>query len=196
MSGDFILKKDRLIAAAVDIICDMGLSGLTTKNLAMKENMPETALYQFYADMNDLLADVVEYYAKFDKSIQKTVLAKEGTYLELIRNYVEAYSTYYDNYYAISTFMLHYEELLHNVYTRDRIAEIILDRRGFVAKLFQGALDAGELIDTFTASELADSMTSIVMLFTLNRRLIYHKESYKTELCRYIDKWLMTISKK
>lgn len=196
MAGDFISKKDRIIAAAIDIISESGLSALTTKNIAMKENMSETLLYKYYGDMNELLVDVVDYYVMFDKSIQKTILGKKGSCVDRIFKYVEAYATYYDNYYAISTLMLQYEELLHNIYTRDRITECIQDRRRFLEGLFQEALNEEELIARFTASELTDTITGIVMVFTLNRRIEYHKETYKTELCRYVEKWIETISKK
>lgn len=196
MSERFISIQDRIIAAAVDIISESGLSALTAKNVAMRENMTEESLYKFYGNMDELLVDVVEYYAKFDKSIQKTILGRKGSSLDRIIKYIEAYATYYDNYYAISTFMLHYEELLHNIYTRDRITECIQDRQHFLTGLFQDALNAGELDVNLTAAELANTITGIVMVLTLDRRIVYHKETYKTELCRYVEKWMETISKK
>lgn len=196
MSERFISIQDRIIAAAVDIISESGLSALTAKNVAMRENMTEESLYKFYGNMDELLVDVVEYYAKFDKSIQKTILGRKGSSVDRIVKYIEAYATYYDNYYAISTFMLHYEELLHNIYTRDRITECIQDRKHFLTGLFQDALNAGELDVNLTAVELADTITGIVMVLTLDRRIVYHKETYKTELCRYVEKWMDTISRK
>jgi AcrR family transcriptional regulator len=192
---DFISRKDRIIAAAIDIISEAGLSALTTENLAIKENISENLLYKYYLDINELLVDVVDFYAKFDKSIQKTIQGKTGRTIDRIYQYVEAYATYYDNYYAVSTLMLQYEELLHNVYTREKMAECLQDRGRFLTGMFQEALDQGELIDTFTAAELADTVTGTLMKFTLNRRIEYNKESFKTEFCRYMDKWFKLISK-
>ena len=113
MGDSFVSRKDRIIASAIEIISESGLSALTTKNLALKENMSEALMYKYFGGIDEVLVEVVETYSKFDKGIRQTVQAKDATYVEKLIDYLEAYATYYDNYYAISTLMLQYEELLH-----------------------------------------------------------------------------------
>ena len=122
MGDSFVSRKHRIIASAIEIISESGLSALTTKNLALKENMSEALMYKYFGGIDEVLVEVVETYSKFDKGIRQTVQAKDATYVEKLIDYLEAYATYYDNYYAISTLMLQYEELLHIVETRERIA--------------------------------------------------------------------------
>ncbi len=196
LAGEFISIKDKIIATAIDIISESGMSKLTSKNLAMKGNMTEALLYKFYGDINEVLVDVVDYYAKFDKSIQKTVSSKSITYLDKVDKYIEAYATYYDNYYALSTLMLQYEELLHNSYTRDKIADCIQDRRNFVRSLFEGAISEGEITCDMGADDLTNQLTGMVMVLTLDRRINYHKDTFKEEFRRYMSKWLACISKR
>ena len=171
MAESFVSGKDRIIASAIEIISESGLSALTTNNLAARENIAEETLYKYFGGVDDVLVEVVDFYSRFDKSIQSTIRSKEGTYIQKIENYLDAYVTYYDNYYAISTLMLQYEELLHNMYTRDN----------------------HEITDTFSAWELANNVTGIIMSHTLSRRIVYHKKSFKTELMENIHKWLMII---
>ena len=128
MGDSFVSRKDRIIASAIEIISESGLSALTTKNLALKENMSEALMYKYFGGIDEVLVEVVETYSKFDKGIRQTVQAKDATYVEKLIDYLEAYATYYDNYYAISTLMLQYEELLHIVETRERIAWCITER--------------------------------------------------------------------
>lgn len=193
MAESFVSRKDRIIASAIEIISESGLSALTTSNLAVRENIAEETLYKYFGGVDDVLLEVVDFYSRFDKSIQSTIRSKEGTYIQKIKNYLDAYATYYDNYYAISTLMLQYEELLHNMYTRDKIAECITDRLKYIEELFQGAIDSHEITDAFSAWELANNVTGIIMSHTLSRRIVYHKKSFKTELMENIHKWLMLI---
>ena len=148
MTDSFVSRKDRIIASAIEIISDSGLSALTTKNLAQKENMSEALMYKYFGGIDEVLVEVVDYFSKFDERIRHTVKGKDGSNIDKLRNYFEAYATYYDNYYAISTLMLQYEELLHNIDTRDKIAWCITERLGFLSDLFKQAIDNNEIIDT------------------------------------------------
>ena len=48
MNSNFVNRKDRIIASAIEIISESGLSSLNTKTLAMKENMSESLLYRYF----------------------------------------------------------------------------------------------------------------------------------------------------
>lgn len=190
MGDSFVSRKDRIIASAIEIISESGLAALTTRNLALKENMSEALLYKYFGGIDEVLVEVVETYSKFDKGIRQTILAKSATNVEKLLDYLEAYATYYDNYYAISTLMLQYEELLHIVETREKVAWCITERLSFLEGLFQGAMDAGEITDVFSASELASDVTGIGMCHILKRRISYHKKSFKEEYMENIHKWI------
>lgn len=193
MGDSFVSRKDRIIASAIEIISESGLSALTTKNLALKENMSEALMYKYFGGIDEVLVEVVETYSKFDKGIRQTVQAKDATYVEKLIDYLEAYATYYDNYYAISTLMLQYEELLHIVETRDRIAWCITERLAFLGDLFQKAMDAGEISDVISAPVLANNVTGMAMSHILERRISYHKKSFKEEYMDNIQKWMQLL---
>ena len=189
MADSFISRKDRIIASAIDIISELGLSALTTKNLALRENMSEALLYKYFGGIDEVLVEVVQYYSKYDESIRHTVSSKDASNTEKLTEYVMTYATYYDNYYAMATLMLQYEELLHNVGTRDHIAWCIMERRKFVLELFQGAIDNKEIRDVFTADELADTLQGIIMAKVLSRRISNRKHTFKHELIANLVKW-------
>lgn len=193
MTDSFVSRKDRIIASAIEIISDSGLSALTTKNLAQKENMSEALMYKYFGGIDEVLVEVVDYFSKFDERIRHTVKGKDGSNIDKLRNYFEAYATYYDNYYAISTLMLQYEELLHNIDTRDKIAWCITERLGFLSDLFKQAIDNNEIIDTFTPDELAKTITGVIMAYILSRRITYHKRTFKQEIMDYLNRWFMTL---
>ncbi len=195
MSDNFISRKDRIIASAVEIISDSGLSALTTHNLAIKENMSEALLYKYFGGINEVLVEVVDYYTRYDKQIRQTFKAKDEANMQKLYDYLEAYAIYYDNYYAISTLMLQYEELLHNIDTREKIAWCISERATFIEDLFRKAIENGEIIDLFSPEELATNVSGMIMSHILDRRITYHKKSFKQEFMGNITKYFDLLKK-
>lgn len=193
ITDSFVSRKDRIIASAIEIISDSGLSALTTKNLAQKENMSEALLYKYFGGIDEVLVGVVEFYSKFDEQIRHTIKGKTGSSIEKLHDYFEAYATYYDNYYAISTLMLQYEELLHNIDTRDNMAWCISERSKFISELFKNAIEDKEIVDTFTPEELANMATGVTMSYILSRRIKYHKKTFKQEIMDNLNKWLKSL---
>lgn len=190
MGDSFVSRKDRIISAAIEIISESGLSALTTKNLALKENMSEALLYKYFGGIDEVLVEVVETYSKFDKRIRLTIQGKDISNVDKLMEYFEAYATYYDSYYALSTLMLQYEELLHIVETREKIAWCITERLSFLEGLFQAAIDEKEISDVMSASVLANNATGMVMCHILERRISYHKKSFKEEYMDNFSKWI------
>ena len=188
MADSFVSRKDRIVASAIEIISDSGLAGLTTKNLAMKENMSEGLLYKYFGSIDEVLVEVVNYYSRFDKGIRQTVEAKNISNVEKIKEYLNAYATFYDNYYAMATLMLQYEELLHMLETREKISWCITERINFLKGLFRNAIESEEIKDIFTPEELAGNVTGIAMSNILSRRIVYHKKSFKQEYLENINK--------
>lgn len=195
MVDNFVSRKDRIIASAIEIISDSGLSALTTRNLAIKENMSEALLYKYFGGINEVLIEVVDYYTRFDNQIKQTFKSRDGANIQKLRDYLDAYATYYDNYYAISTLMLQYEELLHNIDVREKIAWCITERQQFIADLFENAIQENEIIDLFTPEQLATNLTGVVMSHILNRRIVYHKKTFRQDLMGNIDKWFELLKK-
>jgi AcrR family transcriptional regulator len=182
LADSYISLKDRIIASAIELIGDSGLSTLTTKNLARKENISESLIYKYFGEINEVLVQVVREYANFDISIQKTVEKLEGTYLEKIRYYADTYATYYDNYSGMAAIMLHYEELLHMVETREIISACILSRNDFVCGLYEAALDNKEIKPIFTAKELTLMFNGIFSEVLIERRTKYSRKSIRVEI--------------
>lgn len=195
MIEEFISARDRIIAASIDIISDSGLVSLTFPNISFRTNMSEMMIYKCFTNVDEILEEVVSTYFKFDSSIFKTLESKSDSYLKRIDMYVDAYGSYYNSYYTLSSIMLNYEELLHNTRTRELIEKGFVSRREGLARIFQGALDNGEIIDDFTAEMLADMLLGIFVVCSLNRRVLVRKKSYHEEIKILSGKWLDTIKK-
>ena len=72
MADNYISRRDKIIASAIDLIGDAGLHALSTKNLALRENVSETLVYKYFGGIDEVLVEVVKQYVAFDDNIQKT----------------------------------------------------------------------------------------------------------------------------
>lgn len=195
MSDNFISRKDRIIASAIEIISESGLASLSTKSLARKENMSEALLYKYFGGIDEVLIEVVEYFVRFDKSIIRTVQGKNVSNIEKIHEFFDTYAIYYDNYIEISAIVLNYEELLHNTNTREIIGNCIQERNKLLLSLIEGAVTEGEINDTFSPDQLKCILLGILRNQLLDRRLTYHSKTLKEEVMESIDKILMLVKR-
>lgn len=191
MKNSFINRKDRIIASAIEIISEAGLASLTTKTLAMKENMSESLLYRYFGSIEEVLVEVVDTFTKFDKGLILTVEAKEISHVDKVVEFLSTIGTYYDGYMELGAIVLNYEELLHNVNTREAIASCIQMRTDFVRHELEVAIEEGEIVDTFTPEELSNILFGSLNRDLLNRRIQYdrraHNEVAKSMLNKLAD---------
>ena len=193
---EYISAKDRIISSSIEIISDAGLASLSPKTIAMRTNIDEMMLYKYYSNINELLVDIVNYYFRFDRHIYKTIKVKKCSAVDKISAYIEEFAQYYDNYYALSSLMLQYEELLNNTAKREIVLKGIQNRKVQLADLFQEAIDNGEVITRFSSEQLGDTVQGMIMVYSLNRRIELHKGTFKTELCAHVNQWLSMIKMK
>ena len=188
MSNSFINRKDRIIASAIEIISEAGLASLSTKTLAMKENMSESLLYRYFGGIEEVLVEVVNTFTKFDKVLIATIEAKDITHLEKVIEFLSTLGTYYDGYKELGAIVLNYEDFLHNVNTRETIAGCIQMRTDFVRRELKASMEEGEIINTFTPEELSDIFFGSLVRDLLNRRIQYDKKTHDEFTKTILDK--------
>ena len=188
MNSNFVNRKDRIVASAIEIISEAGLESLTTKSLAMKENMSESLLYRYFGGIDEVLVEVVDTFTKFDNSMIATIEAKNISHFDKVVSFLKTLGTYYSGYSEMSSIVLNYEGLLHNVNTRDVITDCILKRTAFIKKELQAAIDEGEIIDTFTPEELCNILMGASTRDLLNRRITNETRKHEVVAATTLEK--------
>lgn len=193
MTDDFISARDRIVSASIDIISDAGLASLTIKNISMRTNIREDMLYKYYSNTDEILIDIVQSFFRFDNAMMKTASAKNVSNVEKILLFNDALISYYDSYYSVSAIMLQYEELLHNISTREIVESGYNNRRKYLVDLFDGAIKANEIKKGYSADSLADLLLGIIHICTFNRRVMNRKRSLKDEIKSSVNSMMKTI---
>lgn len=196
MNNNFINRKDRIIASAIEIISEAGLASLNTRTLAMKENMSESLLYRYFGGIEEVLVDVVSTFTRFDKGIIATIEAKDISHLDKVIEFTSTLATNYTSYPELGSMVLNYEEFLHNVNTRDEIADCLAKRTAFVVKEFELAIKEGEIRDEFSPSELANMVLGTLNRDLLNRRIALDIRSHEQNSTDWLNKFAKMLKEK
>lgn len=186
--NNFVNRKDRIVASAIEIISEAGVASLTTKNLAMKENMSEELLYRYFGDMEEVLVEVIGIFTKYDKRIIATIEGKDISHFEKAVELIHTLSVNYTGYPELASIALNYEVFLHNVNTRDMMTDCLVRRRDFILDEFQKAIDEEEIKDVFTSEELTDMVLGTLNRDLLNRRLKNDTKSHEQVSSNWLGK--------
>ncbi len=167
MNRTFPSRKDRIILTAVEIINDSGIQGISTKELAKRQDITESLLYRYFKSKDDIIVAVIEYYSCFDNVIMNTILKSDLSYRERITEFICMFAEYYENYPAITSILHYYHQLLNDKNTSDLVKDIFTKRDIFLYELIKSGQEIGEISQFFTPYELVDIIWGITKNLTL-----------------------------
>jgi len=183
-------RKDNIILAAIEIISEDGIHGLSTKKIAARQGISESLLYKHFNSINDVLVAVVKSFSRYDMMIINTVRKRDITYKEKIIEYIRPIIELYQSYPPLASIMLNYETLLNYRHTRQIIKGIINTRKGFVKSVIEKAQVEGEMNNNFTSQELADIINGVISDMVLRWKISGYVFNLKEDVLATIRKVL------
>ena len=167
MKKNFPNRKDSIILAAIEIISDSGIQGLSTRELAKRQDITESLLYRYFKSKDEIIVAVIEYYSSFDKIIMNTIIKSNLSYKEKIIEFIRMYTEYYENYPAITAILHSYHQFLNDKNTSDVVKDIFTKRDTFLLELIKLGQEKGEISKYFTSEELMDVISGFTKTLTL-----------------------------
>ena len=183
-------RKDNIILAAIEIISEDGIHGLSTKKIAARQGISESLLYKHFNSIDDVLVAVVKSFSRYDMMIINTVRKRDITYKEKIIAYIGPIVELYQNYPPLAYIMLNYETLLNYRHTRQLIKGIINTRKGFVKSVIEKAQAEGEMNNNLTSQELADIINGVISDMVLRWKISGYVFNLKEDVLATIGKVL------
>lgn len=171
MEYDILHRKERLILTTIDVINEMGIQGLSTREIARRQGVSEATLFRHFKSKNELLIAVLDFYSKFDADINESTKLKQLSPKESIEFWVNSYVEYYENYPAITSIMQIYEVLASDNLLVDKVKRILSFRSNVLIELFDNAKAVGEIIPQADSEKLADTISGYIRINCLKWRL-------------------------
>ncbi len=156
IASKFLHRKDNVILTAIEIIDELGIQGLSTREIAKRQEISEGTLFRHFNSKSDIVIAVLDYFSKYDSDIFQSVILKGLKTKAAIVFLVDSYATYYENYPAITAVTQIYGVLLSEPDFVDKIKSILCSRINFLEKVIEEGKKAGEINHQVDSGILAD----------------------------------------
>lgn len=187
----FISRRDRIILSAIDIINELSVQGLSTKELAFRQQVNESALYRHFKSKDAIIEGVIEYFSQYDTAIYNSAIKKELNPKAKIIEYAKAYLEYYESYPAITAILFSYESLSHDPIMKIKMNEIFNYRLTSVISLIEEGQNQNDISRLFSSRELAIILFGYCDRVIQQWRMSDFKSTIKEDTITVISKLLL-----
>jgi AcrR family transcriptional regulator len=164
-------RKDRFIITAIEIIGELGIQGLSTREIARRQGVSEATLFRHYKSKSELMLAVLDYFTQFDKDIYQSIRIKKLTPKEAIVYLMNAYAGYYESYPDITSIMQIFDVLSFEPNLTEKVKSIVSSRTCFIKELVDDAQKIGEIKSDIDSESLANIITGFFREICLKWRL-------------------------
>lgn len=171
MGQQLLHRRERIILTAVEIIDELGIQGLSTREIAKRQAISEGTLFRHFKTKNDIILAVLDHFSKYDADIFQSVKLKGLRSKAAIAYVIEAYAIYYENYPAITAVTQIYGVLLHEPDLTPRITSILHSRKESLKAVIDDCRRAGEFRADVDSDVLADIISGTFATICLTWRL-------------------------
>jgi len=171
MGMNILHRKVRLIITTIEIIDELGIQRLSTREIAKRQGVSEATLFRHFKSKSELLIAVLDYYSQFDSDIFQSAKMKGLGPRNAIKYFITSLVEYYENYPAITSIMQVLDVLRYDPELVDKVKDVIHIRSGYIKQLVEEAQLAGEISPDVDCDNLADIISGFWREICLKWRL-------------------------
>ena len=190
MESVILHRKESLILTAIDIINELGIQGLSIREVAKRQKITSAAIFSHFKSKSDLINDVLNHYTQYDDIILQSINLKNLSGNEAIIYYVDSFYTYYESYPAITSIILACDGLRCEPDFRNKIEDIIRTRRNFLNLMVKECQEAQELRADMESEYITDIINGACREVCLNWRMSGFGFSLKDRVMTMLDQIL------
>jgi AcrR family transcriptional regulator len=187
MSLNLLHRKERLILTTIDIIEELGIQKLTTREIAKRQEVSEATIFRHFQNKNELLMAVLDYFTQYDADIAETVRMRELKPLQALKFLVDSYAEYYENYPAITSLLQLFDVFRYEPELAERIKIIQESRTAMLKHLIDAAIDDEKISRDTDSYMLAVIITGLIREQCFNWRLNHYGFSLRERVNAMLD---------
>jgi len=179
MGISLLHRKDQLILTTIDIIDELGIQKLTTREIAKRQEVSEATLFRHFKNKNELLIAVLEYFIQYDEDILQSAKMLKLKPTEALKFLMNSYAEYYENYPAITAITQIFDVLRYEEELSEKVKDIQKKRTAILSQLMKAAQNAGEFTKNVDSELVAVMISGSFRELCFNWRLEQGKFSLR-----------------
>ncbi|MFZ5351662.1 MAG: TetR/AcrR family transcriptional regulator [Bacillota bacterium] len=164
MVSDILHRREAILLTAIDLLDEKGIQGLSTKEIARRQEISESAVFKFFKTKNELVSAILDRGAIYDEDIAESARLKGFEPIEALYYCIKAYAEYYENYPAVISIMNSLMVLMYEPELSHQIIKIMGSRYEFILSVIKDAQKKGYIKDTADEEVLADIVLGILSI--------------------------------
>lgn len=187
MENNILHRKERLIITTIEIIDELGIQKLSTREIARRQGISEATLFRHFKSKNELLFTVLDFYSQFDEDIFQSTKFRDMDAKDKLLFFINSYAEYYENYPAITSIMQILDVLRYEPELAEKVINIQNNRMEFLIQLIEEAKNVKEINPDAESGQIADIILGICREVCLRWRITGRKFSLKSQIMSTLD---------
>lgn len=182
-----IHRRERITLTAIEIMSELGIQGLSTREIAKRQGISEGTLFKHFRSKKEIMLNVLEHYSKYDTDIIESIRLKELTYIDAVKFFINSYAEYYDNYPEITAIPQNYDVFASDPDLSEAVKNIYYMRHQFMVDMIEKAKRSGELPHITDSEQLTDIIMGLFNAVCLRWRFAKYSFSLKEQTMATLD---------
>lgn len=196
MGINILHRKEQLIRTTIDIIDELGIQRLTTREIAKRQQISEATLFRHFKNKNELLLAVLDYFIRFDADILHSTKLNSLKPKEALIYLISSCAEYYESYPAITSIFLVFNALMNEEELTGKLIEIQEHRTATIGMLLEEAVQAGELRKDIDTNMIAVMIYGFFREICLNWKISHGQFSLKERSLTTLEMLLSALHNK
>lgn len=187
MSIDFLKRKEKIIITAIDLLDEVGINGLTMKEIGKRQNITEPSVYRQFSSKQEIVNTIIDRYSAYDKVVKNTILDNNMSGKEGILYWVKAYSEYYGNYPQITTVMFSFDIFKYDNEANEKMSNVVNERYDLLQQLVKRAIEHDEISKDKDIQAVTDGIFGVIYTTTFLWRMAGCSFDLKERLTKAVE---------
>ncbi len=180
--GSYILdRKDSLILTAIEVLDQLGIQGLSTREIAKRQGVSEATIFRHYSKKSHLIIAMLDFDSKYDLDIITSIRMKNLKLRTAIVYFVNSYAEYYENYPAVTAVSQTYNDLACDPLYAEKVKKSFFTKIFFLQDIILEAQKAGEINKSIDSKNFSYLIWGSFMSICQNWR--FNKYNFSLKEC-------------
>jgi AcrR family transcriptional regulator len=159
---NYLTRKEKITITSIQILDEKGIKGLTTREIASRQNITEPAIYRHFSSKKKIILSIIEKFKIFDELISSTIMENNMAPLEALRYYIESFSKYYENYPEITTVMFSLDVYGYDEELKDEMFDTFSQRDELIRKIIEKGQEEKLFIKNISSKYISEMIIDIL----------------------------------